>query len=424
MIFHLALMGMLGQSLIAPDNGAHEYLTEWGKQVERTAPGLMANGTLRADSEGNQPHAFEAADVLREERNARLLAQHANVSDATLHKPYLATARRNAERADSPLHDMRDAIREDSATAGGSVLARQLEAQWARVVETKRPELTGLTYFPLNTDAGPGSENIRIIRFAVRGKAVVFNGGQTPVPATSIRQVAKHVYFRYLVAGATWSVFDQMSWDMAKLNGISRSLETAARAIEELHDQIIWLGSPANGLYGVLNYPYLATRIVQTAFSATANVDTMIAEIVSMYTYPLEKSNGAFRSNRLMFGTKLYNFLAGRPRATGTDKSVMEYLREKIQVIADGYGIGKVEFMATYRLNDLGSTSLSSPSGVHGVLVTDNDPDTISVVVSQPTTMLPLEQQGFNFQQICYKAVAGVTMNNPGATLLGKVTLS
>lgn len=409
-------------ALAAPGFAVHGQTHAFHRFAQAEYENLCRTGDLRTDSDGNAPERYEAADVLRLRMNSGELAKLASNGQYSR----VFNERVDGFRADSALRaDSEDYagldFRADSATAGGSVLARQLEAQWARVLEVKNPKLLGLTLFPVNTDAAPGAENIRITRFLERGQAQIYNGGQAPIPSTSLRQVSDHVYFRHIVSGAQWTIFDQLAWNFARLDGVSRSLAVARKAVEQLHDQIVWLGAPGQGLYGVTTFPWLNRRVVQTTFSSSADKDAMIAEIVNLFTYPAEKSNGAFVPGCIAMAQKMVKFLTGTRLGTPNDSSLMTFLKKALNEIYQANSndaSAEVKIVSVPRLNDIGGTN------VHGVFVYANDPDAISVVVSQPTTMLPLFQSGANFQQIVYKTVGGVVMPDVGANIMGYVTSS
>lgn len=412
----------LGSAALAAHGGpVHDQVNSFWKYSQAEYEPLCRAGGLRTDSDGHPPERYEAADVIRLRMNTAELAKLG--SNGMYSRVF--SERVESFRADSALRTDAEEyagldFRTDSATAGGSVLARQLEAQWARVLEVKSPKLLGLTLFPVNTDAAPGAENMRITRFLERGQAQIYNGGQAPIPTTSLRQVSDHIYFRHLVSGAQWTVFDQMAWNFARLDGVSRSLAIARKAVEQLHDQIVWLGAPGHGLYGVTTFPWLNRRIVQTTFSSSADKDAMIAEIVNLFSYPAEKSNGAFVPRHIAMSQKLVKFLTGTRLGTPNDSSLMTFLKKALNEIyqANSNTTDEVVITSVPRLNDIGGTN------VHGVFVYTNDPDAISVVVSQPTTMLPLFQSGANFQQIVYKTVAGVVMPDVGANIYGLITSS
>lgn len=409
-------------ALALPGFAVHGQTHAFWKYSQGEFDHLCREGTLRTDSDGVAPERYEAADVLRLRMNSGELAKLAsNGQYSRVFSERVESFRADsAVRTDSEEYAGID-FRTDSATAGGSVLARQLEAQWARVLEVKSPKLLGLTLFPVNTDAAPGAENIRITRFLERGQAQFYNGGQAPIPTTSLRQVADHVYFRHIVSGAQWTIFDQLAWNFARLDGVSRSLAVARKAVEQLHDQVIWLGAPGQGLYGITTFPWLNRRVIQTTFSSSADKDAMIAEIVNLFTYPAEKSNNAFVPGCIAMAQKMVKFLTGTRLGTPNDSSLMTFLKKALNEIYQsniGDEKAEVKIVSVPRLNDIGGTNS------HGIFVYTDDPDAISVVVSQPTTMLPLFQSGANFQQIVYKTIGGVTMPDVGANIFGLATSS
>lgn len=410
-------------ALADPNGNIGRNLDSHSVLIKSQVPVYANAGRLRMDSTdpGTRQLPCEAADILRRDMNARVFAPAtAMIPDLDA---FLTRARNSAKRADSEFADTYGdtpaGTRMDAATEGGTVLARQLEAVWKRVLDMPRPPLLGPQLFPINTDAGPGQESIRIDRFLDRQVAVMYNGGTSPIPTGSMRQVSTHVQFRHIVSASQWTLLDQLAWNVAGIPGVQRSLANARRAIEELWDQIIWNGSVVHGLYGVLNYPYLSRKIVGTTFSPSADPDDMISAFMGLITYVSETSNGAALPDSVLISTKLANFMESQRVDAISSTSLLDYLRSRMQSTYEmAGGTGKFNVRAVARLNDVGGT------GVHGVFVYKKDPDAISLPLAQPTTLLPLFQNGMSFNQVAYMTMAGVVMPNAFNNLIGLITLT
>lgn len=401
-------------ALAVPEGEIGKMLDAHSVTVGKLAQMYYQSGELRADSAKPEDRDLpcEAADIWREKSNANVFG--GQCGDPMV-KQHLTRIEPLAARQDSIYAGLE--FRADSGTQGGTALARELEVVWARVLEQPSPPLMGAKLFPIDNSASPGAENIKITRFLERGEAVIYNGG-TQIPTSGLRQASTHVYFRHIVSSANWTMLEQLAWDFSRVNGVQRSLAAARKAIEQLWDKIIWQGSEVHSLYGILNYPYLNRRIVATTFSATADIDSMITEFSRLFTYVPEATNGAALPDSILVGSKLLNFLSSHRLGTGTAVSLLTYLQDQLQtVFASNGGEGKLIIKSVARLNDAGGT------GVHGVLVYKNDPDSISLPVSQPVTLLPLFTSGMTLSQIAYMSMGGVVMPNAFSNLLGLVTL-
>lgn len=302
---------------------------------------------------------------------------------------------------------------------GGLFLARQLESVAARVLEEPLPPLNGLVLFPTNTEVKPGAISHVVRRVYQRGKANLYRGGQRPVSRVTLTQKEEAFPVRHLVDAFDWSIFEQNSADFANFSLVERGIRAANRAIAELHNSLIWEGSSVDGLYGILNYPWLDKKVVATEFSSSADADEMLAEIFSLIEYPENNSRQAFSPTDVVFSTKLYNFLA-RTRVkdttgNGSSTTMLKYIAEN-----NSAGIPLARFHKAHELQDL---SVGGET-LQGVLVYRNDEDGIRVVEVQSTTALPLQQVGFQNSQYFYKSVGGVVMADVGNNLLAYVDLA
>lgn len=323
---------------------------------------------------------------------------------------------------DPTFRPLADRMRRDSAaggTNGGLFLARQLDQIMSKALEQPRPPLNGLDMFFIANDVKPGALTYTARRVYERGSAQVYRGGQRNVPRVTLTQREEQFPVRHLVDAFEWSLFEQSSADFANFSLVERGVATANRAILELMNSLIWTGSSADGLYGVLNYPWLDKKVVATTFSASADVDTMMAEVFALIEYPENNSSQAFKSTDVVMSVKLYNFLS-RTRVkdstgNGSGMTALKYIAEN-----NSAGIPLARFKKAHELNDLsigGST-------VQGILVYRNDENGIKVQVVQSTTGLPLQQIGFQNTQYMYASYGGVNMFDVGNNVLGYVSLS
>lgn len=310
--------------------------------------------------------------------------------------------------------------RQDSAAGGingGLFLARQLDQRIARVLEQPLPQLNALGMFYVSNEVSPGAQTYTVSRVYERGAASIYRGGQRPTPRVTLTQREEQFPVRHVVDGFEWSLFEQASSEFANFSLVDRGTRTANRSIMELINSLAWNGSSADGLYGVLNYPWLDKKVVATTFSASADVDAMMNEIFALIEYPENNSNQAFQPNKVVFSVKLYNFLA-RTRVkdstgNGSGTTMLKYIAEN-----NSAGIPLAGFMKANELNDL-----SSPSGAQGVLVFNDSQDGVKINMVQTVTSLPLQQVGFQNTQYMYASYGGVVMADVGNNILGYVTL-
>jgi len=365
---------------------------------------LPALITLAANSHGGPPR--ERIDRFRLDSNARSF-------DRFLQRPELAPARGRIDRM----------IRQDAAyradapaggIQGGLFLARQLEQVATRVLRQPLPPLSALEIFPVAAEVSPGATHYTVRRLYTRGSASVYNGGQRNMPTSGLAQREEQVPIRHLVAGAKWSIFDQQSADFGNFAMVEELLRASRRAILELHNSLVWNGSAASGINGILNYPWLDRKLVATAFSASATVTTMIDEIMALISYPALNSSMTFQPTHVAMSHKLYDFLSRTlvNTANGSNATILEIIAKN-----NSARIPLANFIPVWELADAG------PGSTQGVFVYRKDEDAIRLVVSQSMTTLPLQEISFDMTQFLYQSIGGVLMADVGNNLLAWVDL-
>lgn len=350
-----------------------------------------------------QPHSrpLERIDAWRFTVNAqRLDAFFADPGQRSARERLLRYAQGNNTRYDSVAGGIN----------GGLFFSRQLEQVAAEVLRQPLPELNALKLFPVDDTVAPGAITYTVRRVYERGTAALYRGkAQRPATTASLTGREEQVPIRHAVAAATWSLFEANSANFAGFDYIGRMLDVARRAIAELHNSLLWNGSNADGLYGVLNYPWLDKLVESTTFSATADKEAMLNALFAAIEYPEQESLGAMAPTHVVMSIKLWNFLnrTSINLANGSNMTMLNYLAEN-----NAAGIPRANFIKVQELQDAG------PASTQGFFVYRRDRDAIRAVVSQSTTTLPLQQVGFDNTQYLYSSFGGLIMPDVGANLL------
>jgi hypothetical protein len=365
-------------------------------EFEASLEGIIAGHQARANSEYPQFRADgEAIDHYRLDHNAATLTQHL--------------------RGLSPVHRqaIQASFRMDSAPAGGNggglFLARQLEYRMKRVLEMPLPPLSGLELFTLSTEVPAGATQFSVSRTYDRGSATIYrSAAQRPIPTATLTQREELFPVRNIVSSFGASIFEMNSAGFANFSLWDRGTGVARRAIAELQNTLIWNGSTIDGLYGVLNYPWLDKWVPAQVFSSATDALLMAGVIFSAIEYPEQNSKSAFKPTDVVFSVTMYNFLSRTPTgAAAPNKTLLQYIAEN-----NSAGIPLSRFHKAQELNAAG------PGGTEGMLVYRRDQDGIMVVIPQTTTALPIQNIGFTTTQYLYAGYGGVVQADVGNNLL------
>jgi len=350
--------------------------------------------------------AIEQIDHYRADVNEQRL-------DSFLSSPGAAAARQRIMRYAQGRSQRYDSVA--GGLNGGLFFSRQLEQIATRVLSEPLPALNALNMFPVDDSVRPGATTYTLRRVYERGAASLYRGAaQRPTMTAALTGREEQVPIRHAVAAAQWSLFEANSADFAGFDYIARLLKVARLAIAQLHNHLIWNGSNADGLYGILNYPWLDKVAESLTFSATADKEAMLGALFAAIEYPEVNSLGAMVPTHVVMSIPLWNFLnrTAISLANGSNMTMLNYLAEN-----NAAGIPKANFMKAQELNGAGE------GGTECFFVYRKHEDAIRCVVSQSTTVLPLQQVSFDNTQYLYSSFGGVIMPDVGANVLYYITL-
>ena len=283
-----------------------------------------------------------------------------------------------------------------SGAAGGN-LTLSLTQISNEVLGQPMPELQALAEFETDsTMARPGAAFYAMRRKYMTGSAAIHGGGNS-VPMASVGQtVSAQRPTKYLVAGASISIFDKLASDFADLSSWRDSMEAANRAIAEKHDDLTWNGSSTYDIWGVLSYPYASVAVSATPISSASSSAAIIDAISSLAFYAKVNSKAVYTPDAVVMSEALFAYLARTYVDTGnaSNATLLELVKKACPHIT--------KWWTSWRLDATG------PSSTHGMLFYRQGRDGIRIVTPMETVMLPIQTVGYNDQTFLYKQIGGV----------------
>lgn len=306
----------------------------------------------------------------------------------------------------------------------GYFQTRALDQKIPQVLRRKYPEL----YFasgellPEFSDLDPGAKQLITEVVQEYGMATVMSGQAQDIPlnTTSVSEDSQPVIA--VVTGTSYSMVEVAAANTAMMNGqmvtniVESRLERMRRSIEEKCHQLGAFGNPKLGMYGLLNNPnvtvtdalstirpYLATITDVNAY-ATEQIEWVSKAITSLE----DSSNLVESPNVMLVPSALYRRWATTYRSTNADMTVMEAIMKS-----------NPSLVSIRKIRELRGTDLLA----NGVRV-DNTKDRVVLYTLSaenvnrrvaPTQIMPAQLNKLNYEVYAYKAVAGVSINYPGA---------
>lgn len=264
----------------------------------------------------------------------------------------------------------------------------------------KKPKNTALELFAPNEAVPAGAREFIARRISEQGEAQVYRGG-TNIPRVSLSRDEQIFPIRTLVTSTSHDLFEKMASDFAGFDTASQEMRAAKEILLKKANTIFWKGDLANGLYGMLNYPYIAEYYSDTPFVASSSADDMIAALNQAAEYAEVNSGMTLRSDSLVVAPRIYNVLAAKPRSTGTDTTVLSWWQNN-----NSQGIRNVRKAAELQA--------AGPGGEDGLFFYKEGPDGPRITMPQPFAVLPMQQVGFQQTTVCYMRIGSVAMQEPG----------
>lgn len=317
----------------------------------------------------------------------------------------LKTEKRLQARIDAK--EKRGERRDSFDATAGLFLARELEHRYTEVLREPLPKLDAFDRFFVDTTVQPGAKTHTARRLYGAGEVKVIRGGSEDLGTVKLNQVEEQFPVRHYGIGLEIDIFELASSNFANFALYAEELRTARDLTMRFANRATWHGIPDAGVYGVLNYPWLA-KSVSSVNPNTATGDEEYSELMRLGNYAANASYEVFAPDAVIMSTRLYNHFAAKRLGSVNDTKVLQDFLANHPTITEAY--------SSPYLQGVG------PGGTDGILFYRRDRLGISNVIVQPFTTLPIERRGFVQQTACYMSHGGVIMRDAGHNLLTWMT--
>ncbi len=290
--------------------------------------------------------------------------------------------------------------------------ARDLKYVFEQVLEEVRPPLMFSEAFPINTSVPAGAETFEFERELGRGKPAPYMGGSAVERVTTSIERQDFPIRTYAVAIEGDIFSDAANAFAGRANRAQRDLRKALQRFDELLDQISFTGDIATGLRGVLDAKFVGRTFGSVAFNDTAAADDILDRLHAIANRPANQSNQAITADRMIMSPRVFHFLAGAKRSTGTDMSILDaflqdspYINTKAQIIV--------------------APRMANPDGdgLDAVVAYRRDQQSIQHILAQAPTVLPTTRpDAIRRQTIVVARTGGMVSNDPVGVAVEMVT--
>jgi hypothetical protein len=305
--------------------------------------------------------------------------------------------------------------RQDSAYAqsSGLTLARELEHIYSEVMRNDYPDNNALALFPIDRSVPAGAKTHTVKRVDVQGRAKVHRGKGDDLPTVSLNADEESFPVLYYTIAVEWDHFDEMAAGFAGANLLDESLTGARDIMLEFWNEKTWNGDEENGLYGVLNYPYINKYVMGgVVFEHGGDATAMLSALQRLVDYPgeLNKGKGILRPNQVVVSVRLKQIIEGTFFAGTEGPTVLSRFEASkgVKVVAawemQGTGPGGTDQILVYKAGDTRSIANVTPMGF---------------------TQLPTQgADGFDYRIPCFMAHGGIIMRKALMNVIGYASVN
>lgn len=304
-------------------------------------------------------------------------------------------------------------LRADSGVSvglGGAVNPSDLTHKMRRVLEEKKPPLQAMQSMTVNSEVPPGAASYRATRSYTAGQAVAYRGQSAQsIAEVSIGGASVEANVVAFITRVNVGWLENLRAGFAGIDVEARKMRGARRALDEVIDRTAWLGDTNLDLFGCYNHPYMDMEVsdVDIGGAGTGTPDEISVKLSELSHYASEASNGAFEPNTLLIAPKLYNYIANKRFADGSQGTVLSHFREAHPHIK--------RIVPIHRFNDIGG------SAVHGMLFMRSRDElgdsSIELVVPMGQTVLPPQVGSLATDMFIVTMFGGVLQNSAGDNL-------
>lgn len=308
----------------------------------------------------------------------------------------------------------------DSAEDASLYFARELDYVKGEAYDVQYPNFTALTCFPISTDIPEGAETFTYYSYDKVGMAKVISNYATDLPRVDAKGTPHTAFVRSLGDSYGYSVQDLRAARMAGKPLNSTLAETARRQIDQLTNQIAWMGDKENNLMGVLSEDNDIPLYTLSASSAkpesTKWADKtaveILADINGMEAYVAKLTKDVERPDTLLVPSDTYFDISNR-QLPGTGISVMKFILDNAPYLKS--------IKSAAELNDNSPetnpyASGGSPKGV--ALLYTNNKKKIAIEIAMPFFQYPAQARGLELIVPCESRMGGVSIYYPLSALI------
>lgn len=282
---------------------------------------------------------------------------------------------------------------------------RELAYIKSRSYDAKYAELKGLQLIPISTEAGAGINEIIFHQYRGVGFAKVIADYAKDFPRVDIYGEEKSVKVKGIGDSYGYSIKEIRASQRTGKRLEERRAITARRAHDEMMNRMALKSSPADGTYGLLDFPGITEVTLQNDGTGSSKTwasktpDQIVRDINDLVNAVMEPTSAREVPDTLLLPIAQYNDIASRRIGEDGTKTLMKYILENSPYIK------KIDWLSELKNFGAGSTNRA--------LVGRFDEEHLTLEIPQPFEQFEPQQEGMDFTIPCHSECAGTIIYYP-----------
>ena len=294
-------------------------------------------------------------------------------------------------------------------------LSRELEQVKARAYEQEYPDRKGVILFPVSTELHPGVESFVWRMFDRVGMAEIITNYANNLPQADVE--AKEFTQKVFSIGIGYH-YSHQEIRAAQFAGrpLTQQKANAAREAHEYTvDDLIWFGSDAHGIYGILNHPNITayavdegaggdTRWAPVSGVTTKTPDEVIQDVKDLLNGIKSLTKGIESADTVLLPPDEYAHIASTRISDYSERTILEYLNKIFPAVS---------FEEVSEMADLNPARIGTGDSTNVMLAYRRSADKLEVQIPMQFTQHPAQEQGLAFEVPCESRYGGFQVVKP-----------
>lgn len=283
--------------------------------------------------------------------------------------------------------------------------ARQLEYVKSQAYDVKRPALSAMSLFPVDTSVPAGAINVTYRQYDTVGMAKVISNYADDLPRADVTAKEFTSPVRGIGISYGYSVQEIRASQMTGSSLDVKKMRAAQRGHEEKINQLAWSGDTASGLPGFLSngnipgYTVTADGTGSSKLWANKTADQILRDMNGIVNAVYTTTKGVHKPTELWISLARYALISSTPRSSTSDTTILDYF------LANNPFVERV--VPVNELSGIGS------GGSDIMIAAENMADNYQMIVPMAFMQHAPQQTNLEFVVPCESRFGGVTIEYP-----------